>query len=71
MQLSHTHKRTVVFTIHQPRSNIVALFDKIILLASGKLVYSGKAAECHGYFAGIGSVCPTGYNIADYLSEYF
>ncbi|KIM79907.1 hypothetical protein PILCRDRAFT_10074 [Piloderma croceum F 1598] len=30
--------RTVVFMIHQPRSNIVALFDQLVLLAQGKLV---------------------------------
>ena len=69
MQLSRTYKRTVVFTIHQPRSNIVALFDKLVLLANGKLVYSGKAADCQTYFTNIGSACPPGYNIADYLSE--
>ncbi|KAM0754863.1 hypothetical protein T439DRAFT_309694 [Meredithblackwellia eburnea MCA 4105] len=69
VQLSRTYKRTVVFTIHQPRSNIVALFDKLVLLASGKLIYSGKAAECQTYFTGIGSACPPGYNIADYLID--
>ncbi|KAK4699026.1 ATP-binding cassette, subfamily G (WHITE), member 2, partial [Phenoliferia sp. Uapishka_3] len=69
VQLSRTYKRTVVFTIHQPRSNIVALFDKLVLLANGKLVYSGKSADCQSYFAGIGSPCPPGYNIADYLID--
>ncbi|KAL8286472.1 hypothetical protein RQP46_004489 [Phenoliferia psychrophenolica] len=69
VQLSRTYKRTVVFTIHQPRSNIVALFDKLILLANGKLVYSGKASDCQTYFSGIGSACPPGYNIADYLID--
>ncbi|KAG2087033.1 uncharacterized protein F5147DRAFT_790992 [Suillus discolor] len=29
--------RTVIFTIHQPRSNIVALFDRLVLLAHGKM----------------------------------
>ena len=69
VQLSRTYKRTVVFTIHQPRSNIVALFDKLVLLANGKLIYSGKATECQTYFSSIGSTCPPGYNIVDYLSE--
>lgn len=69
VQLSRTYKRTVVFTIHQPRSNIVALFDKLVLLASGKLVYSGKSDECQSYFSKIGWACPPGFNIADYLSQ--
>ncbi|KAG2096312.1 uncharacterized protein F5147DRAFT_818412 [Suillus discolor] len=35
--LAHDCNRTVIFTIHQPRSNIVALFDHIVLLAHGKM----------------------------------
>lgn len=69
VQLAKTYKRTVVFTIHQPRSNIVALFDQLLLLASGKVVYSGQADTCQQYFKGIGWPCPPGFNIADYLSE--
>jgi hypothetical protein len=37
--------RTVVFTIHQPRTNIVALFDQLDLLVPGKLVYSGEMSQ--------------------------
>lgn len=69
VQLSRNYKRTVIFTIHQPRSNIVALFDKLILLSSGKLVYQGKTEECQQYFEANGSICPSGYNIADYLID--
>ncbi|KAI5476299.1 ABC transporter [Pseudohyphozyma bogoriensis] len=69
VQLSRTYKRTVVFTIHQPRSNIVALFDKLLLLASGKLIYSGNAKDCQSYFSSVGWACPPGFNIADYLID--
>ncbi|GAA5876426.1 hypothetical protein JCM1840_006022, partial [Sporobolomyces johnsonii] len=69
VQLSRNYKRTVVFTIHQPQSNIVALFDKLMLLASGKVVYSGKADAAQAYFEGIGCSCPPGFNIADYLID--
>ncbi len=67
--LAKTYKRTVIFTIHQPRSNIVALFDRLILLAQGKTVYSGPFAQCQEYFDGIGYACPPGFNIADYLVD--
>ncbi|KAK4051863.1 FAD-dependent urate hydroxylase [Microbotryomycetes sp. JL201] len=67
--LARNYKRTVVFTIHQPRSNIVALFDKLVLLANGKLVYSGEASACQQYFEKIGYACPPGFNIADYLID--
>lgn len=36
VNLVKTYNRTVVFTIHQPRSNIVALFDQLVLLAKGR-----------------------------------
>ncbi|OJK03004.1 hypothetical protein ASPACDRAFT_113584 [Aspergillus aculeatus ATCC 16872] len=67
--LAKTYNRTVVFTIHQPRSNIVALFDRLILLAKGKTVYSGPFSTCQQYFDQAGYSCPPGFNIADYLVD--
>ncbi|KAK0624617.1 hypothetical protein B0T17DRAFT_492522 [Bombardia bombarda] len=67
--LAKTYKRTVIFTIHQPRSNIVALFDRLILLAQGKTVFSGPLHQCQDYFGHIGYSCPPGFNIADYLVD--
>lgn len=67
--LVKSYNRTVIFTIHQPRSNIVALFDQIILLAKGRTVYSGPFAQCQEYFDNMGYSCPPGFNIADYLVD--
>lgn len=67
--LAKTYNRTVIFTIHQPRSNIVALFDRLILLAGGRTVYSGPFSTCQQYFDHIGYSCPPGFNIADYLVD--
>lgn len=67
--LVKTYNRTVVFTIHQPRSNIVALFDQLVLLAKGRVVYSGPFSSCQSYFDTIGYSCPPGFNIADYLVD--
>lgn len=69
VSLARDYNRTVVFTIHQPRSNIVALFDQLLLLAKGKLVYSGPMDKCQAYFESVGAPCPPGYNIADYLGK--
>ncbi|OAA37461.1 ABC transporter (Adp1) [Metarhizium rileyi] len=67
--LAKSYQRTVVFTIHQPRSNIVALFDRLILLAQGKTVFSGPFLQCQPYFDSMGYQCPQGFNIADYLVD--
>ncbi|KAJ7025747.1 hypothetical protein C8F04DRAFT_1046190 [Mycena alexandri] len=69
VSLARDYNRTIIFTIHQPRSNIVALFDQLILLASGKLVYSGEFSKCQAYFADIGQPCPPGFNLADFLID--
>ena len=67
--LAKNYNRTVIFTIHQPRSNIVALFDQLMLLAKGRVVYSGPFSSCQQYFDSIGYSCPPGFNIADYLVD--
>ncbi|THV06326.1 hypothetical protein K435DRAFT_505895 [Dendrothele bispora CBS 962.96] len=67
--LARDYNRTVIFTIHQPRSNIVALFDQLLVLAMGKTIYSGEFSKCQTYFHEIGRPCPPGFNIADYLID--
>lgn len=69
VSLARDYNRTVVFTIHQPRSNIVALFDHLLLLAQGRTVYSGEYGRCQEYFESIGHPCPPGFNIADFLID--
>lgn len=69
VKLARDFNRTIVFTIHQPRSNIVSLFDNLVLLNEGDLVYSGAMIACNDFFASNGYKCPVGYNIADYLID--
>ena len=72
VSLAKNYNRTVIFTIHQPRSNIVSLFDRLVVLGAGKrggeTVYSGDVRKCAAYFESVGLGCPPGFNIADYLS---
>ncbi|KAJ1980388.1 (ABC) transporter [Dimargaris verticillata] len=69
VHLARTYHRTIVFTIHQPRSNIFALFDQLVLLAEGRMVYSGSARHCQTYFEQVGHPCPPGFNIADFVVD--
>lgn len=43
-----------LMTIHQPSPEMVAQFDKLILLAQGKLVYMGPADKAVSYFENLG-----------------
>ncbi|KAL4853430.1 ABC transporter G family member 7 [Chlorella vulgaris] len=60
---------TVLASIHQPRSSVFALFDDLILLADGEVVYSGPASAALPHFEALGHSCPTHYNPAEWLSD--
>jgi len=59
--------RTVAATIHQPSSDIFHLFDDLVLLSEGYVIYHGPAEKMVPYFAKIGFQFPQYTNPADYL----
>ena len=59
--------RTVVATIHQPSSEILRLFDDMILLNHGKIVYHGEVTNLVPYFDNIGYKCPEYTNPSDFI----
>ncbi|KAL1862889.1 hypothetical protein Daus18300_008218 [Diaporthe australafricana] len=61
--------RTVIVTIHQPRSEIWGLFDNLILLSRGSPVYSGPMAECLPWFEELGFRTPPFVNPAEHLVD--
>ncbi|KAF9088595.1 hypothetical protein BGX29_000204 [Mortierella sp. GBA35] len=67
--LARNYNRTVVCTIHQPRSNIFALFDQLILMAKGNLVFSGETRNLNAHLRSLGHPCPEGFNMADYMLD--
>eukprot|EP00656_Telonema_subtile_P048068 TRINITY_DN5639_c0_g1_i3.p1 TRINITY_DN5639_c0_g1~~TRINITY_DN5639_c0_g1_i3.p1 ORF type:complete len:436 (+),score=112.71 TRINITY_DN5639_c0_g1_i3:57-1364(+) len=58
---------TIVCTIHQPSSEVFALFDDCMLLADGRLVYHGTRRAMLPYFSSIGFDCQPNYNPADFV----
>ena len=60
---------TVVSSIHQPRSSIFAMFDDLILLSEGQMLYSGAASDALPYFEEMGHKCPQHYNPAEFLAD--
>lgn len=67
-KLAKEQKKTVVCTIHQPRSDIFNMFDDLIVLAKGEVVYNGIARDAEKWCETMGKPCPRGYNVADHLS---
>eukprot|EP01103_Thecamoeba_quadrilineata_P003106 TRINITY_DN12927_c0_g1_i1.p1 TRINITY_DN12927_c0_g1~~TRINITY_DN12927_c0_g1_i1.p1 ORF type:complete len:664 (+),score=111.53 TRINITY_DN12927_c0_g1_i1:83-1993(+) len=61
--------RTVITTIHQPSSQMLPLFDKLLLLSDGRVAYHGPTSRVVEYFSKIGYDCPHRYNPADFLME--
>jgi len=61
--------RTIIVTLHQPRSEIWGLFDHLILLTGGSPVYSGPTDSCLSYFEKLGYTLPTFVNPAEYLID--
>mmetsp|Transcript_6401 Transcript_6401/g.10199 ORF Transcript_6401/g.10199 Transcript_6401/m.10199 type:complete len:685 (-) Transcript_6401:314-2368(-) len=61
--------RTIFMSIHQPSSQVYALFDQLMLLSEGHCVYYGHATEALLYFAKLGHTCPKDFNPADFLLE--
>ncbi|CAK8695533.1 unnamed protein product [Clavelina lepadiformis] len=57
---------TVLCTIHQPSSEVFELFDRLLLLALGQVVFHGDAKDAITHYANIGYPCPANYNPADH-----
>lgn len=58
---------TVVCTIHQPQQKIFELFDNLILMKLGSIIYQGAAHKSLDYFQAIGKPVPQGENPADHI----
>ncbi|XP_076326281.1 eye pigment precursor family transporter white isoform X2 [Tachypleus tridentatus] len=62
-----TSGRTIICTIHQPSSEVYAMFDQILLMAEGRVAYMGSAVSAFSFFESIGKQCPRNFNPADFF----
>ncbi|KAL8129356.1 hypothetical protein V2J09_018511 [Rumex salicifolius] len=60
-------QRTVISSIHQPSSEVFALFDDLFLLSGGEAVYFGEAKKGIEFFAEAGFPCPSRRNPSDHF----
>ncbi|XP_072906755.1 ATP-binding cassette sub-family G member 5 isoform X3 [Hemitrygon akajei] len=56
-ELAHKN-RTVILSIHQPRSELFKLFDRIAIMSCGELVFCGGTEDIVEFFASCGYQCP-------------
>ncbi|CAA0805815.1 ABC transporter G family member 15 [Striga hermonthica] len=59
--------RTIVSSIHQPSSEVFALFDDLLLLSSGETIYFGETCSAVEFFADAGFPCPHRRNPSDHF----
>ena len=57
--------------IHQPSSQVFESFDKLMLMADGRMVYFGERACMVDYLANQGFNCHPNFNPADYMCTYY
>jgi ATP-binding cassette subfamily G (WHITE) protein 2 len=61
--------RTVICTIHQPSFEIFRMFDTLLFLHSGYVVYNGPLTDSTRYFSKMGWTCPVENNPADFFMK--
>lgn len=61
--------KTIICTIHQPSSEIFELFDKLCLLAEGRLAFIGSLPSAYKFFESQGYRVPVNYNPADFYIQ--
>ncbi|XP_027579206.2 ATP-binding cassette sub-family G member 5 isoform X1 [Pipra filicauda] len=67
-ELAH-RGRIVILTIHQPRSELFRLFDKIAIMSFGEMVFCGNPMEMITFFSDCGYSCPEQSNPFDYYVD--
>ncbi|KAG2506898.1 hypothetical protein BBO99_00009231 [Phytophthora kernoviae] len=62
-------RKTVVIALLQPSPEVFALFDDVMILNEGELMYHGPCNRVQSYFDSLGFSCPPERDIADYLLD--
>lgn len=68
-QSIHILGGTALIALLQPAPETYDLFDDIILLAEGQIVYQGPREQVLGFFRSMGFSCPERKGVADFLQE--
>ncbi|KAI2709365.1 hypothetical protein DTO039G3_53 [Penicillium roqueforti] len=61
--------KTIITTTYQAGNGIYDQFDKVLVLAEGRVTYYGPRRIAKKYFEDLGFICPKGANVADFLTS--
>lgn len=61
-------KTTTIATLYQASNSIFNVFDKLLLLDEGYVLYFGPISQAKGYFEGLGFYCAPRKSIPDFLT---
>lgn len=67
--LAKKEGKLVICSIHMPRETIIELFDSIILMSEGTVLWTGPSNAAIDHFASLGFVCPKNTNPADFFLD--
>ncbi|KAK0570618.1 hypothetical protein LWI29_004030 [Acer saccharum] len=70
-QSIHILNGTAVISLLQPAPETYQLFDDIILLSDGQIIYQGPRENVLEFFEHMGFKCPERKGVADFLQELF
>ncbi|RDY09362.1 ABC transporter G family member 39, partial [Mucuna pruriens] len=68
-QLVHVMDFTMIISLLQPAPETFDLFDDIILLSEGYIIYQGPRENVLNFFESVGFKCPQRKGVADFLQE--
>lgn len=66
---THALDGTTIISLLQPAPETFELFDDIILVSEGQIVYQGSRDAAVDFFEDMGFRCPERKNVADFLQE--
>eukprot|EP00892_Ulva_mutabilis_P010291 jgi/Ulvmu1/7634/UM038_0061.1 len=59
--------RTIIMSIHQPSAEVFDVFDRLLLLSQGQMVFFGEAARAGQFYSDAGLPCPVNRAMADHF----
>ncbi|KAG2591321.1 ABC transporter G family member 38-like [Panicum virgatum] len=68
-QIVHLGEATVLVSLLQPAPEVFELFDDVMLLSEGQIVYQGPREYVLEFFESCGFRCPQRKGVADFLQE--